>query len=224
MPKALFASMAALAVTLSVAGCGSLGDNRSGLTGSPAPAAPVTSSPSGPSTSSQSTSSESTSSPSASSEAGSAPNDADVLFAQMMIPHQKQAIEMSTMLVAKAGVDPRVSDLAKKIADERTSENTRMSGWLTSWGASATPSLDMRHDRVGNMVSKADIQKLKQASGTRSATLFLDDMIEHHQSAIGIAQAELDDGQNPDAEQLARDDIANQQAEITTMTRLRVDL
>lgn len=224
MPKALFASMAALAVTLSVAGCGSLGDNRSGLTGSPAPAAPVTSSPSGPSTSSQSTSSQSTSSPSASTEAGSAPNDADVLFAQMMIPHQKQAIEMSAMLVAKAGVDPRVSDLAKKIADERTSENMRMSGWLTSWGASATPSMDMRHDRVGNMVSKADIQKLKQASGTRSAALFLDDMIEHHQSAIGIAQAELDDGQNSDAEQLARDDIANQQAEINTMTRLRADL
>ena len=219
MPKAAFASMAALAVILSVAGCGSPGDNRSGLTGSPAPAAPVTSTPSGPSTSSQSTSS-----PSASSDAGSAPNDADVLFAQVMIPDQKQAIEMSAMMAAKAGVDPRVSDLAKKIADERTSENTRMSGWLTSWGASATPSLDMRHDRVGNMVSKADIQKLKQASGTRSATLFLDDMIEHHQSAIGIAQAELDDGQNPDAEQLARDDIANQQAEINTMTRLRAVL
>jgi uncharacterized protein (DUF305 family) len=99
-----------------------------------------------------------------------------------------------------------------------------MSGWLTSWGASATPSLDMRHDRVGNMVSKADIQKLKQASGTRSATLFLDDMIEHHQSAIGIAQAELDDGQNTAAKSAARQLIDNQQSEIKAMTRLRASI
>ena len=30
-------------------------------------------------------------------------NDADIMFAQMMIPHHQQAVEMSQMLLPKAG-------------------------------------------------------------------------------------------------------------------------
>ena len=31
-------------------------------------------------------------------------NDADIMFAQMMIPHHQQAVEMSEMLLAKEGI------------------------------------------------------------------------------------------------------------------------
>ena len=218
MPKNLLRlSVAALAVaaSLSLSACGGNGD-RSG-----APAAPAA-----PSTSADSptTSSPSTTSPSTTSLPNGAANDADVLFAQMMIPHQKQAIEMSELILAKHAIDPRVSELANTIKKERTAENNQMSDRLTLWGASATPSMDMRHDRVGNMVAKADVDKLKQATGTRSAALFLDDMIEHHQSAIGIAQAELDDGQDPAAKRAARQLVDNQQSEIKLMTRLRASI
>lgn len=192
-----------LAAALTLGACA--GDNRSAVSGSPAPAA--TSTPAD--------------SPSISRTPPDAANDADVLFAQMTIPHQKQAIEMSDMILAKHGVDPRIGEIATTIKQERTTENNQMSGWLTGWGASATPSMDMRHDRVGNMVAQADVDKLKQATGTQSAALFLDDMIEHHESAIGIAQAEVDDGQNPDAHQFAQQLIANQKSEIKALTRLR---
>ena len=36
-------------------------------------------------------------------------NQADVMFALMMIPHHNQAIEMSDILLAKEGIDPEVT-------------------------------------------------------------------------------------------------------------------
>lgn len=42
----------------------------------------------------------------------------DVMFVTMMIPHHEQAIEMSDTLLAKTGVDDRVTALAEQIKTE----------------------------------------------------------------------------------------------------------
>jgi len=67
-------------------------------------------------------------------------NDADVAFAQGMIPHHQQAIEMSDMLLGKQGVDPRVITLATEIKAAQGPEIDQMKGWLNQWGAATTPS------------------------------------------------------------------------------------
>lgn len=85
---------------------------------------------------------------STSASADAAHNQADVMFAQHMIPHHQQAIEMSDMLLGKQGIDPRVVDLAKQIKAAQAPEIEQMQTWLTQWGmpgtgmptASATPS------------------------------------------------------------------------------------
>ena len=52
----------------------------------------------------------------ASSSAAAEPhNQADVTFAQHMIPHHQQAIQMSDAILAKQGIDPRVIALANQI-------------------------------------------------------------------------------------------------------------
>ncbi len=66
-------------------------------------------------------------------------NDADVTFAQGMIPHHQQAIEMSDMLLGKQGVDPQVVSLANQIKAAQGPEIKLMQSWLQEWGASATP-------------------------------------------------------------------------------------
>ena len=58
---------------------------------------------------------ESSASSTTSAAAAEAHNAADVMFAQHMIPHHQQAIEMSDILLAEQGVDPRVSELATQI-------------------------------------------------------------------------------------------------------------
>jgi uncharacterized protein (DUF305 family) len=60
-------------------------------------------------------------------------NKADMMFAHMMIPHHQQAIEMSDMVLAKQGMDPRVVELATQIKDAQGPEIAQMQGWLDEW-------------------------------------------------------------------------------------------
>jgi uncharacterized protein (DUF305 family) len=56
-----------------------------------------------------------------------------------MIPHHQQAVEMSDMVLAKQGIDPRVTELAKQIKAAQGPEIDTMQGWLKQWGNPAMP-------------------------------------------------------------------------------------
>ncbi len=76
-----------------------------------------------------------------SSKSGSAEqahNPADVTFAQHMIPHHQQAIQMSDMVLGKQGIDPRVVTLAQQIKAAQGPEIEQMQTWLSQWGAPPT--------------------------------------------------------------------------------------
>ncbi|MET4430192.1 DUF305 domain-containing protein [Mycolicibacterium sp. 624] len=83
-----------------------------------------------------------TSTPTAGTEAH---NAADVTFAQGMIPHHQQAIEMSDMLLGKQDIDPRVVSLANEIKAAQGPEIEQLQGWLSQWGVS-TPATTPGHD------------------------------------------------------------------------------
>jgi uncharacterized protein (DUF305 family) len=147
-------------------------------------------------------------------------NDADVMFAQGMIPHHQQAVAMSDMILAKDGIDAKVTDLATQIKAAQAPEIAQMSGWLAGWGENPSPSMGMDHDMGGGMMSQADMDALDQATGKEAARLFLTGMITHHKGAITMARDEVTNGQNPEAIALAQKIITDQQAEITTMNQL----
>lgn len=198
---------AAAAAALALSGCGSTGGET------PASAA----------TSTQPTATSSTTH-----------NDADVTFATGMIPHHQQAVVMSDMVLAKQGIDPRVVTLANEIKAAQGPEIEQMQGWLTQWGAAATPAPSHNmpgHDMADmgggpgmadmgsghGMMSQADMTELQNAQGAEASRLFLTQMIEHHNGAITMAQTEIDSGQFPAAVEMARSIVASQQQEITTM-------
>ncbi|OZD55606.1 DUF305 domain-containing protein [Rhodococcus sp. 06-1477-1B] len=145
-------------------------------------------------------------------------NQADVMFASMMIPHHTQAIEMSDTLLSKDGIDERVTALAEQIKAAQGPEITTMEGWLVDWGASSSDMGSMNHS--GGMMSEGDMQALEQSTGTDAARLFLQQMIEHHRGAIGMAEQEVGDGQNGDAVALANTIVETQTSEITQMQEL----
>jgi uncharacterized protein (DUF305 family) len=70
------------------------------------------------------------------------------------------------------------------------------------------------------MLSQAEIDALKDATGAEATRLFLDGMIRHHMGAIAMAETELKDGTNPDAKKLAQAIIDTQEAEIIEMKNL----
>jgi uncharacterized protein (DUF305 family) len=74
---------------------------------------------------------------------GEAHNQADVMFARHMIPHHQQAIEMSDIVLAKQGIDPRVTELANQIKGAQGPEIEQMQGWLNQWGNPPMPSGSM---------------------------------------------------------------------------------
>ena len=73
------------------------------------------------------------------SPSGEAHNQADVMFAQHMIPHHQQAIEMSDIVLGKQGIDKRVTDLANQIKAAQGPEIEKMQGWLKEWGIPQMP-------------------------------------------------------------------------------------
>jgi uncharacterized protein (DUF305 family) len=154
----------------------------------------------------------------ATSAAVDAHNDADVTFAQGMIPHHQQAVEMSDMILGKQGIDPRVTDLANQIKSAQGPEIQLMQGWLTQWGTPAMPPMS-GHDMPGmsGMMSTADMTALTDAQGVDASKLFLTQMIAHHEGAITMAQNEIKDGQYPAALELAESIVTAQQKEIDTM-------
>ncbi|MUL84896.1 MULTISPECIES: DUF305 domain-containing protein [unclassified Mycolicibacterium] len=153
-------------------------------------------------------------------------NDADVMFAQHMIPHHQQAVEMSDVLLAKQGIDARVTDLATQIKGAQAPEIAQMQGWLKQWGNPAMPPMD--HGNMGHgdmpamqgMVSEADMTALRNAQGVEAAKLYLTHMIAHHEGAITMANDEIRDGQFPAAVELAGTIVRTQQLEIDTMRQV----
>jgi uncharacterized protein (DUF305 family) len=151
-------------------------------------------------------------------------NDADVMFAQMMIPHHQQAVEMADMILAKDGIDEGVLTLAEEIKAAQQPEIEQLQGWLDEWSANSdTDSMDDM-DHGDGMMSDEDMQSLDAATGADASRLFLEQMTMHHEGAITMAQDEVDNGQNTDAVALAQTIVETQTAEIATMQELLAQL
>lgn len=149
-------------------------------------------------------------------------NDADVTFAQGMIPHHEQAIAMSDVLLAKDDVDPRVVELAEAITAAQQPEIDRLHAMLEAWGAD--PGEGMEHGGHGSgMMSEADMDALEAASGADASRLFLEQMIEHHEGAVAMAETEVASGVATDAIEMAQAIIDAQRAEIDQMRELLAD-
>lgn len=147
----------------------------------------------------------------------SANTTADVTFAQNMVPHHEQALEMAK-LVPSRSTNEKVRDLAGRIEKAQDPEITQMNEWLERWGATTKQDHE-GHDMAG-MMSHDDMAKLESAGGAEFDRLWLDMMIKHHEGAVEMARTELDQGQDDNAKKLAQAIVDGQQREITEMKDL----
>lgn len=154
-------------------------------------------------------------------------NQADVTFAQGMVPHHEQAVEMADMALQKAQ-DPRVKDLANRIKAAQGPEIAQMRGWLEDWGEPAgggdMGGMDMGGGNMGggNMggMSDAEMKELEAASGVAFDRMFLEGMIRHHEQAVAMARDEVQNGQFRPAKELAQRIVDSQTAEIAEIRGL----
>ncbi|GGQ28642.1 uncharacterized protein (DUF305 family) [Actinomadura coerulea] len=154
-------------------------------------------------------------------------NGQDVMFAQMMIPHHRQAVEMAGLAAARAS-SAQVKTLAADIEKAQEPEIQQLSAWLKGWGApvpspGATGMGGMHHGGTGGMdgmMSEKDMKELEAAKGKAFDRAFLEMMIEHHEGAVAMARTEQSSGQFPPAKQMAGSIVSSQTAEIEKMRTL----
>lgn len=149
-------------------------------------------------------------------------NDDDVMFAQMMIPHHEQAIELADMALdptVMAGED--VKRLATQIKAAQDPEIQTMTQLLTTWKKSLTMDDSMDHgDMMSGMLTQDDLTQLSGLRGSEFDEQWILAMIAHHEGAIEMALAVLQDGENPAVLGLADAIIKGQEAEIEEMKTL----
>lgn len=143
------------------------------------------------------------------------PNSADFSYAQMMIVHHGQALEM-TALAARHATSTPVKQVAARIAAAQRPEIGAMQGWLKNNGG-PRPHTGHDHGAMPGMATKAQLEQLRDARGTAFDELFLKLMITHHQGAVTMAGEVLSEGNNVQVEEMATDVIAQQTAEIGRM-------
>ena len=166
-------------------------------------------------------------------------NDADIAFAQMMVPHHAQALEMAAF-APEAGGSEAVRTFAERIAAAQKPEIVLMASWLTKRGQDAPTAEQIEkgelgplsmdaHDHHGShasmadmpgMASKEDLERLAQAKGEAFDKLFLELMIMHHQGAMEMVDEVLAQGSDLELNELAAGIGADQSAETDRMRQM----
>ncbi|WP_197375779.1 DUF305 domain-containing protein [Mycolicibacterium baixiangningiae] len=150
-----------------------------------------------------------------------APHNADdVAFAQEMMAHHKQALELVDMARDRS-TDPALLELAAGIGAAQGPEMGQMAEMLRGWGQDPDGAMQHGgHSTMPGMVDDATMARLRSLSGREFDTLWLESMISHHQGAVEMAKAENANGENADAKALAEHIIEAQEAEIAQMKQM----
>ena len=158
-------------------------------------------------------------------------NDADAMFAQMMIPHHEQAIvlaEMAENPTSEAG--PEVISLAAQISSAQGSEIELMKSFLTQWDVPVVEPGSMDHgsmdhgSKMKGMLSVEELAKLSSLSGKVFDKEWMLAMIAHHEGAIEMARTVEQSGKNLEVQVLAKTIISGQQVEIDQMKSMLANL
>jgi len=126
----------------------------------------------------------------------------EVMFAQGMIPHHQQAIDMSNSALARSS-NTKVKALASGIISDQRKEMKQMG--------------------MDGMLSEGQVAELKKLRGSKFDTAFLKAMIEHHQGALGMLSM-LSGSKNSEARALAKEIRAAQSGEISLMQKLLIEV
>ncbi|MFV0136247.1 DUF305 domain-containing protein [Streptomyces sp. HMX87] len=167
--------------------------------------------------------------------ADGAHNAQDVAFAQGMIPHHRQALEMAR-LAADRSASAEVKDLAARIEQAQDPEIRTMTGWLKSWGEDVPEATDPMSGTDGSghaghtgmpgmpgmpgMMDAQEMEELAEAEGEAFDRLFLTLMVEHHEGAVEMATTQREKGRYGPAGVMAEDIVRAQKAEIAEMNKL----
>lgn len=163
---------------------------------------------------------------------GDVHNDADVEFATEMIRHHADALVMVDMTQGR-DLSPELARLTEDIRAAQAPEIESMVDWLTAWGEEVPEtSRDHVNSHMGSHGDEGDgegsgmdgmgmdpddLAMLDDAEGSAFESMWLEMMIEHHEGAVEMAEAQQEDGLFADTVALAESIESSQGSEIELM-------
>lgn len=224
MHRPTIPALVAAALGLLLAGCGSSGGATSTTSTTATTATSTTTAGdthAGHGSSSSATPSDATSSTATSATSATSGGSAmhgragDVMFAQMMIPHHEQALDLADFALKGHGASTQVQALARRIQSAQDPEIQQMRRMLKSWGA---PEMPADHGMpMEGMVPEGDMRELAALQGSAFDQRWLELMTKHHQGAVSMAEDVLGTTDDPAVKRLAQDIITAQRKEIAEM-------
>jgi uncharacterized protein (DUF305 family) len=149
-------------------------------------------------------------------------NDDDAMFAQMMIPHHEQAIELAGMALDKASLaSSAIQEIANSINLTQGAEIDLFKQSLVKWGQPySAEEASLHSSMMAGMLSDEELDSLRSLTATAFDEAWAQGMIAHHEGAIQMAQDVIEDGANSTMRTLARVIISTQKGEIAQLQTL----
>ena len=142
----------------------------------------------------------------------------DKAFIDAMVPHHQSAIAMAEVALKNAEHE-EIIQLSRNIISSQQAEIEELKSIKQEeFGTSNVP-MEMSPEQMRGMGMMMDPQQLANQKPFDEA--FIDAMIPHHQSAIEMARAALENSDNPKIKELAQNIISAQQREIEQMKQWR---
>jgi uncharacterized protein (DUF305 family) len=140
--------------------------------------------------------------------------DPDHDFAMMMSMHHQGAIDMANQEI-KSGSDQTMKTMAQNIVTSQTAEKAQFTQFISSHQPTASDA-----GKTFDTMAMQGMDKMMKAQDTRflsgnSDVDFTALMIDHHQSALDMAQMELNYGKVDSMKQMAQKIIDEQKSEIS---------
>lgn len=123
---------------------------------------------------------------------------------------------------------PEIQKLAKAIIAAQDQEIKQMQAWRKTWYPKAPAEAQMWDPGMGHMMAMSsqmmDSMMMNQPLGAADPQFdlkFINAMIPHHEAALVMAKDALNKSKRVEIQQLAKDILSSQQAEITQMKAWR---
>jgi uncharacterized protein (DUF305 family) len=140
----------------------------------------------------------------------------DVWFMQHMVPHLLQDTSIAYLTRDRLS-DPTLAELADHIHRRGQEHVAQLRGWLAERGLAPH---GHSHQR-GDTLRRSDLERLSQLDRSALDLGFVKVMTARHRAGGKLAATEERDGNLPEIRHLARQLLAEQQAQIATMRSRR---
>jgi uncharacterized protein (DUF305 family) len=143
-------------------------------------------------------------------------NGIDRAFAEQMIPHHQGAVDMAEIALERTE-RPELRELSEQIIASQKAEIAELEAALDGDLSGVAPDgMGMSMEMMGMGMDNGMLRSAQQFD-----LAFIDMMIPHHEGAIVMSDVELERGENPEMQELAREITAAQEREIAQMREWR---